>query len=231
MFVQPAYAEEMGLPQVVVSAGKAYISSDMITMWVIIALFGVVSFIGTRNMQRRPKGLQNVLETMVELIYGIVVDVMGEKRAKRYGPFLMTLFIMILCSNYVGLLPFSGMHIPGYQAPTVNLSVTAGLALIVIVSYFVIGIRDGGKKFLKFYFGPMLPMNLLETITRPLSLAIRLYGNIFGEEMVIAVLFSLVPLFLPLPMYLLSVLFGAIQAYVFTLLACIYLEEASGGGH
>lgn len=231
MFIQPAYAEELGAPQIVVGSDKWFISSDMITMWVIIALLAIVCIIGTRNMKRHPTGLQNVLETMVELLFGIVVDVMGEKRARRYGTFLMTLFVFILCSNYIGLLPLSGMHIPGYQAPTANLSVTAGLALIVLVAYFFIGIRDGGKKFLKFYFGPMFLMNLLETITRPLSLAIRLYGNIFGEEMVIAVLFSLLPFILPLPMYLLSILFGGIQAYVFTLLASIYLEEASSGGH
>ncbi len=231
MLIQPAYAEELGAPQIVAGNENWFISSDMITMWVIMILLTIVCYIGTRQMQRVPKGLQNVLETIVELLFGIVVDIMGEKRARRYGFFLMTFFIYILCSNYIGLLPFSGMHIPGYQAPTANLSVTAGLALIVIVSYFIIGIRDGGKKFLKFYFGPMLPMNLLETITRPLSLAVRLYGNIFGEEMVIAVFFSLLPFFLPLPMYALSVLFGAIQAYVFMLLACIYLEEASGGGH
>lgn len=231
MLVQPAYADEMGAPQVVFGSDQWFVSSDMITMWVIILALGIVSYLGTRHMKRQPTGLQNVLEAVVELIFGIVVDIMGETRARRYGPFLMTLFIMILCSNYIGLLPFAGEHIPGYQAPTANLSVTAALALIVIVAYFFIGIRDGGKKFLKFYFGPMLPMSLLETITRPLSLAIRLYGNIFGEEMVVAVLFSMMPFFLPLPMYALSILFGGIQAYVFTLLACIYLEEASGGGH
>ena len=77
----------------------------------------------------------------------------------------------------------------------------------------------------------MVLVNLLETITRPLSLALRLYGNIFGEEMIILILFSMVPLFLPLPMYLLSIMFGGIQAFVFTLLTAVYLEEALNGGH
>ena len=143
---------------------------------------------------------------------------------------LFYFFILILFSNYVGLLPLAG-HLPGYKPPTSNLSVTAALALIVLISYFVLGIRYGGKKFLKFYFGPMILVNLLETITRPLSLALRLYGNIFGEEMIILILFSMVPLFLPLPMYLLSIMFGGIQAFVFTLLTAVYLEEALSGGH
>ncbi len=231
MFLEVAYAEEMGAPQVVVEKGNWFISSDMITMWIIILVLTVVCALGTRHMKKSPTGLQNVLETAVELLFGMVSDIMGEKRARRYGTFLMTFFIYILCANYIGLLPMSGMHIPGYQAPTANLSVTVGLAIIVLTAYFVIGFKDGGKKFVRHYFGPMLPLNLLETVTRPLSLSIRLYGNIFGEEMVVAVLFGLLPFFLPVPMYALSILFGAIQAYVFTLLACIYLEEASGGGH
>ncbi|MDU5951649.1 MAG: F0F1 ATP synthase subunit A [Clostridiales bacterium] len=226
---KPAYAgEEMGAPQILAGNDQWFISSDMVTMWVIMVILALVCIIGTRHMRKHPSGLQNFLETVVELLHGMVVDIMGEKRAKRYGPFLMTFFLMILCSNYIGLLPLSGMHLPGYVAPTANLSVTAGLALIVIVGYFIIGFMDGRMAFIKHYFlTPMLPMNLLDTITRPLSLALRLYGNIFGEEMILGVLFGILPFFLPLPMYALSVMFGAIQAYVFTLLACIYWEEAS----
>ena len=208
--------------------GKPFtITSEIMTMWVIIAVMVIVCYLGTRNMQNVPHGLQNILETIVDLLMGQIELVLGKERAKKYGAFLMTLFLLIICSNYTGLLPLSG-HITGYKAPTSNLSVTAGLALIVIVTYFVTGIKTNPKKFGKFFIlSPMLPMNLLDAVTRPLSLAVRLYGNIFGEEMVIGFLFGMCPFFLRLPMDCLSVLFGAIQAYVFMLLAAIYIEEGT----
>lgn len=208
--------------------GKPFtITSEIMTMWVIMAVMVIVCYLGTRNMQKVPHGLQNILETIVDLLMGQIELVLGKERAKKYGAFLMTLFLLIICSNYTGLLPLSG-HITGYKAPTSNLSVTAGLALIVIVTYFVTGIKTNPKKFGKFFIlSPMLPMNLLDAVTRPLSLAVRLYGNIFGEEMVIGFLFGMCPFFLRLPMDCLSVLFGAIQAYVFMLLAAIYIEEGT----
>lgn len=229
MFAEPAYAatEESS---VVWESGHFMLNSEIITMWVVILVIGLLAYFGTRNLKLVPSGFQNLLEYSVESFIGFFESVMGKQHARTYGPYLFTFFILILFSNYVGLLPLAG-HLPGYKAPTSNLSVTAALALIVLASYFYLGIKHGGKKFLKFYFGPMLLVNLLETITRPLSLALRLYGNIFGEEMIIFILFSMVPLFLPLPMYLLSIMFGAIQAFVFTLLTAVYIEEALNGGH
>lgn len=203
------------------------LTSEILTMWVIIALIVIVSYLGTRNMQKVPHGLQNVLETIIDLLMGQLDQVLGRERARQYGPFLMTLFLLIICSNYTGLLPMSG-HITGYKAPTSNLSVTAGLAIVVIVTYFITGFKTNPKKFTKFFLlSPMLPINLLDAVTRPLSLAVRLYGNIFGEEMIISFLFGMMPFSLRLPMDALSVLFGAIQAYVFMLLASIYIEEGT----
>lgn len=230
MFAQPAYAATEHASNIVKDFGNVYITSEMLTMWIVTALIVIVSFLGTRNMQMLPKGLQNILETLVELVMDQIAGIMGKTRAKKYTPFLMTFFLLILVSNYTGLFPFAGM-VTGFKPPTSNLNVTVGLALVVVAGFIFYGIRDGGKKFAKFFFGPMLPLNLLDIVTRPLSLSVRLYGNIFGEEMVIAFLFSLLPFFLPLPMYFMAVLFGAIQAYVFTLLASVYIEEATGGGH
>ena len=204
MFAEPAFAAVSEESSVVWENGYITLSSEIITMWVLIALIGIIGYLGTRKLKMVPTGLQNVLEYTIEGFIGFFESILGRERAG---------------------------HLPGYKPPTSNLSVTAALALIVLISYFVLGIRYGGKKFLKFYFGPMILVNLLETITRPLSLALRLYGNIFGEEMIILILFSMVPLFLPLPMYLLSIMFGGIQAFVFTLLTAVYLEEALSGGH
>lgn len=232
MFAKPAYAAAEHASNIVAGTpgDGFYITSEMLTMWVLSILIVVVAIIGTRNMKRVPTGLQNVLETFLELLEDQIAGIMGKTRARKYGPFLMTFFIFIFVSNYSGLLPLSGM-VTGFKAPTSNLSTTAGLAIIVIVSYFVIGLRDNTRNFLKFFFSPMLPINLLEAVTRPLSLAVRLYGNIFGEEMVIFFFFSLLPFFLPLPMYILGLLFGLIQAYVFTLLASVYIDEATREGH
>lgn len=232
VFAKPAYAATEHVSNIVYAGQNGFVvTSEMLTMLIVSILIVVVCYIGTRNMQRVPKGLQNVIETVIELLLDQIAGIMGsEAKARKYGPFLMTFFILILISNYVGLLPLAGM-VPGFKPPTSNLSVTAGLAIIVVLSFFFYGIRDGGKSFAKFFFGPMLPLNLLDVFTRPLSLAVRLYGNIYGEEIVIAFLFALLPFFLPLPMYILSVLFCTIQAYVFMLLASVYIEEATSGGH
>lgn len=218
------------ISNIVFERGDFQLTSEITTMWVVMVAIMIFSYVSTKRLERIPSGAQNIGEYIVESLLNFFGELMGEERARRYTPYLMTFFLLILCSNYVGLLPMAGM-LPGYKPPTSDLSVTAALAIIVITSYFFIGIKDNGKTFLKHFFGPTLPMNLLEMFTRPLSLALRLFGNIYAEETVIAVLFSIFPLFLPLPMYFLSVLFGAIQAFIFTLLAAVYIEEATASGH
>ena len=118
--------------------------------------------------------------------------------------------------------------------PTSNVNVTGTLAVIVALSLFYFGIKEKGMGYFKHFVSPvvvLLPINILETFTRPLSLALRLFGNIYGEEMVVAVLLGLMPILLPLPIQVLGVLFGAVQAFVFTLLAAIYIEEATAHEH
>ena len=134
-------------------------------------------------------------------------SILGKKRAKMLLPFLMTFFILILFSNYSGLLPMAGQAWVEhgtvlYKPPTSNVNVTGALALIAICSMFYYGMKTHGVGgYLKEYFlTPMAPVNILEMFTKPLSLALRLYGNIYGEEMVVAVLMGLLPFILPLPM-------------------------------
>ena len=207
--------------------------SELITMWILMAVLVILSIVGTRNMQRIPKGLQNLLEYGVSALENFFADLMGVKRARKYLPFLMTFFLFILISNYSGLLPMAG-HLPGLKPPTSNVNVTGTLAVIVALSLFYFGIREKGMGYFKHFISPvpvLLPINILETFTRPLSLALRLFGNIYGEEMVVAVLLGLMPILLPLPIQVLGVLFGAVQAFVFTLLAAIYIEEATAHEH
>ena len=216
------------------SLGPLEVTSEITTMWGVMILILVVSYLGTRNMKRIPSGVQNVVEMGIEMYENFWTDILGRKRARQLMPILASFFILILCSNYSGLLPLAGT-LPGLKPPTSNVSTTAGLAIIVFVLCIYYNIKTKGiGGYLKHFLEPipiLLPINILEQFTRPLSLALRLYGSIYGEEMVVASLAALGPLVLPLTMQVLGILFGAIQAFVFTLLASIYLEEATAVHH
>ncbi len=204
-----------------------------ITSWAIILLLTLLSYLATRNMKKLPQGLQNVMEYAVEGLFGFFAGIMGEERSRKYGGFLATCFLYILLSNYSGLIPGAGM-IPGFTPPTNNVSITAGLSIMVFLSIFYYGIQKKGISFFKHFFQPMaflFILNLIEEIVRPVSLSLRLYGNIFGEEMIIGKLAEMVPILVPVPMMLLGVLTGAIQAFVFTLLASTYISGATEDHH
>ncbi|SMB88206.1 ATP synthase F0 subcomplex A subunit [Desulfonispora thiosulfatigenes DSM 11270] len=207
------------------------ITSEITTMWGIMIFLIIISLVATKNLKLVPSGLQNIMEYGLETLLNFFGDLMGEKNARKYLPLLASFFIVILISNYSGLLPGSG-HIAGLKAPTSNINTTVGLALVVFFTSHFMGIKEKGLGYFKHFIEPfplLLPLNLIEELVKPLSLSLRLYGNIFGEEMVIASLFAMVPLIVPLPMMLLSLLFGLIQAFVFTLLAAIYINTATAG--
>lgn len=207
------------------------ITSEITTMWGIMVFLIIMSLVVTRKLKLIPSGLQNILELGIEALLNFFSDLMGEKKARKFLPLLASLFVIILVSNYSGLLPASGM-ITGLKAPTSNINTTIGLALIVFFTTHFVGIKERGKDYFKGFIEPvpiLLPLNIIEELVKPLSLSLRLYGNIFGEEMVILSLFAMVPLFIPLPMMFLSLLFGLIQAFVFTLLAAIYINTATEG--
>ena len=213
--------------------GPLEVTSEITTMWGVMILITVVSILGTRNMKRIPSGIQNVLEYGIEMYENFFSDILGRKRTRQFMPILATFFILILCSNYSGLLPLAGT-LPGLKPPTSNVSTTGGLAIVVFFLCIFYGLKANGLGYFKHFVQPvaiLLPINILEQFTRPLSLALRLYGSIYGEEMVVGCLAALVPLLLPLAMQFLGVLFGAIQAFVFTLLASLYLEEATAVHH
>ena len=208
--------------------GPLGVTSYVTTQWGIMVIIAIVSILATRNMKRLPTGVQNFVETVLEMLLNFFSGILGEERARMYFPFLGTMFIFILMSNYSGLLPGAG-HIHGLAAPSSTWSVTAGLAICVFFATHYFGVKAQGLKYFKSFTQPvflMLPLNLVEQCVRPLSLSLRLYGNIFGEEMTLAVLLGLVPWFVPITMMGLSLLLGFIQAVVFTLLSSIYFLEA-----
>lgn len=205
----------------------------VITSWVIMFILVFTAYLATRNMQKMPKGIQNVWEMIVEGLFGFFAGLMGEQRARKYGPFLTTCFLYILLCNYSGLIPGAAM-IKGFVPPTNNISITAALSILVFLSIFYFGIRAKGIGFFKHFVQPMaflLILNIIEELVRPVSLSLRLYGNIFGEEMIIGQLGEMVPLLVPLPMMALGLLTGAIQAFVFTILASTYIAGATEEHH
>lgn len=205
----------------------------VITSWVIMAFLAIISFLATRNMKSVPAGLQNIVEFLVGGLFEFFAGIMGEERVRKYGPFLLTFFLFILFSNYSGLLPGAKM-IPGFMPPTNNISITAAFSILVFLSVFYFGIRAKGLGFFKHFFQPMaflFILNVIEELVRPVSLALRLYGNVSGELIIKAELSALMPFLLPVPMMLLGVLMGAIQAFVFTLLASTYIAGATEEHH
>lgn len=206
------------------------ITSQMITSTVITLFICVVVILAGRHMQMVPSGIQNIMEIVVEKLQNFYISVMGEYAGRKYFPIVATLFIYILVCNYSGLLPLSG-HIPGLAAPTSSINFPLGMALVVFVATIWVGlVENRGPRYFKSLFKPvpfLFPIMLLEQLVHPVSLTLRLYGNIYGEEAVVASFFQLAPLGIPVIMQALSVLMGLIQALVFSLLAGIYISEAA----
>lgn len=214
--------------------GPIQVDHLVVTQWAIIALIGLVAFMGTRNMQLVPRGIQNVVEYIVTFTYDFFTQVIeNEETAKKFAPLLSTFFLFIILSNYSGLIP-GAAHIQGFQPPTSNWNVTVTLALITALAVHYGGFAEHGAHYLGHFISPnpaFLPLNLLEEIAHPLSLTVRLFGNIFGEEMIIAYLLFLAPFLVPSALMCLSLLLGAIQAIVFTLLSASYIAASTSEGH
>lgn len=207
------------------------INHYVVSGWGVIALVALLSWLATRNLKTVPRGLQNAVEAVFEWLFETLQDLFGGsyEKTKKYFPFLCTFFLFILGSNYIGLLPLSGEAEFMYIPMTSTLSCTACFAIIVFFATHICGFMEHGPGYLKHFIKPfavMLPMNLLEEVVRPVSLAFRLYGNIYGHELVIATLMTMIPWGFPAALQLLGALTGLIQAGVFTLLAALYIGEA-----
>lgn len=216
---------------VLFSIGPVEITGVVVTMWAIIAVLALVSWLATRRLREVPGPMQNLAEIAVGKLQNYYSGVLGKKLTKKYFPVFATFFIFIIVCNYSGILPGAG-HITGFAVPTACLSVTAGLAVVAFFTTHVVGARERGLGgYLKSFLKPvalLLPLTLLEQFVRPFSLAMRLFGNLYGEEMVTSNLYNIFPIIAPLVMNVLSLLFCFIQAMIFTMLLSIYVTEAVG---
>jgi len=213
--------------------GPMPVTSITTTTWGVILLLVLISAIVTRKMTKVPGKLQAAVEMVVSGLNNFFGDILGEKKAKAFMPLLGTLFIFILTCNLCGLLPLCG-HLPGLAAPTSSLSVTVALAVVVFFTTHAAGFKYNGVGYLGHFVKPMaflLPLLIIEEFVRPLSLSLRLFGNIFGEETVGRQIFELCPLIAPLPLYILSLLFCLVQALVFTMLTSIYIDGSTSHEH
>lgn len=210
------------------------VTSAMTTSLAITVIIGGVVIAGTRNLTAgKPGKLQNAIEMVMGTLRDFYAGIMGKERATAFVPILGTLFLYIIMSNYSGILPFAGKA-PGFQPPTGMLGCTVALAMITFFTVHIGGFKYNGLHYLSHFVKPvvvMLPLMLLEEIIHPLSLSLRLYGNIYGEETVLHQISGLIPLGAPIVIMGLSLLFGFIQALVFTMLSAIYIDSSTGSGH
>lgn len=201
------------------------LNGTILYTWVVMSLLTLVSWLITRHLvySDQPRSRwQNALEAIVELIRGQIREVCPVG-GDTYLPFVGTLFLYIAVSNVLHVLPF-------WHSPTGSLSTTAALAICVGVAVPVFGIRSQGLAgYIRHYFRPaviMLPFHLLSETTRNVALAVRLFGNIMSEAMIVGVLLAIAPLFVPILLQVLGLLTGMIQAYIFSILAMVYIAAA-----
>ena len=200
------------------------VTGEVIAMWVFLILAAVISLLVTRNLKEKPGKLQNLLEIAVEGLDTFFSGILGPENGRKYLFFLGPLFCFIILSNYSGLLPGFGLS-KYIKAPTSSLSVTLGLGIVTFIFLQAAGIHAGAKHYLKHFLTPVVPLLILDELIKPASLALRLFGNIFGEETVTENLYHLLPIGAPIIMMILSLLFCAVQAIVYTMLTASYLQE------
>jgi F-type H+-transporting ATPase subunit a len=206
----------------------------VMTGLITLVITGIGLFIRSRLSVENPGKFQILLEDGVRAVRDLLEQWIGPSGA-RYMPLVATLGLFILMGNYMGL-------VPGLMAPTSSINVTLGCALTIWVYYHFQGIKAQGlgPYLLHFAVPPgapwflffiMLPIELISHFSRVMSLSLRLFGNIFGEELVIAILFSIIPFLIPLPMMFLGLVTGGLQAFIFMLLSIIYLQGAVAVEH
>jgi F-type H+-transporting ATPase subunit a len=207
----------------VFSLGPIAISNTVLTSWGIILGFGLLTVLVHFRLNSRPARWQTALEAVVVAIEGAIGEVLPVTAVRRVLPFVATLWLFVLVANLVGL-------IPQLHAPTRDLSATAGLAVLVFGSTHWFGIRDHGwRGHFRHYIEPsiiLLPFHIISEFTRTLALAIRLFGNIMSLEMAALLVLMIAGFLVPVPLLMLHVVEALVQAYIFGMLALIYIASA-----
>ncbi|MCP4386475.1 MAG: F0F1 ATP synthase subunit A [Hyphomicrobiales bacterium] len=205
--------------------GELKINSTILFTWLVMAILVLGSRLITSRLSsgEHMSRWQNLLEVVVQGVRTQIRD-MGEQETTRYLPFIGTLFVFIAVSNLL-------IIVPGYQPPTGSLSTTTALAISVLLAVPIYGIAERGVSgYLRRYLQPtlfMLPFNIIGEISRTIALAIRLYGNVMSGTVIVGILISVAPFLFPILIELLGLLTGLIQAYIFAVLAMVYIASAT----
>jgi len=213
-------------------AGISLHGQVFMVIWFVIGLLLVASLLGTSKLERIPTGWQNFMEYVLEFTQDIAKNQLGESFYRPWVPFISTLFLFIFGCNWAGaLVPWKVFELPEGElaAPTNDINTTVALSLLVSFFYFYGGLRRKGLGYFKRYIQPtpiLLPINILEDFTKPLSLSFRLFGNVLADELTVSVLTILVPLIIPLPIMGLGIFASSVQALIFSTLAAAYIAEA-----
>jgi F-type H+-transporting ATPase subunit a len=198
------------------------ISQTVWTTWGIMAALGVASWLTTRRLQMTPGRWQTAVEGVVAALEGGVEGVVGDQ-TRRVLPFVGTLWVFLLVANLIGI-------VPGLRSPTDDLSLTSALAVLVFVSVHWYGIQVRGlKNYLKHYVQPnpiLLPFHIVGEISRTVALAVRLFGNVFSLETAALLVLAVAGFLVPVPLLALHLIEAVVQAYIFGILALIYIGAA-----
>ncbi len=197
----------------------------------VVFLLTLFLVLGTRDLKKIPGNFQNLVEVLYEFVKSIAFTQLGPSYYSQFLPFIATIFFFVLGSNWAGaLIPWKFIEIPEGElaAPTNDINTTACLAILTSLTYFSAGFKIKGIGYFKRYIKPsvfLLPINIIEDFTKPLSLNFRLFGNIVADELTVSVLCSLVPIIIPVPIMVLGLFASSIQALIFSTLAAAYIAE------
>lgn len=205
--------------------GFVKLNATIVYSWVVMAVLVAGAWFVTRNLTTgaQPSRKQMLLESTIEVIRNQIRDI-SQQDASQYLPFIGTLFLFIATANLFQI-------VPGFEPPTGSLSTTVALALCVFIAVPAYGIANRGiAGYLKNYIRPtpfMLPFNIISELSRTLALAVRLFGNVMSGTVVVAIIVSIAPFFFPIILQALGLLTGMVQAYIFAVLAMVYIASAT----
>jgi F-type H+-transporting ATPase subunit a len=199
--------------------------------WLAMVLLIVIGYLAGKSVTLVPGKMQNVLEVVIDAIENFVVEMVGE-HGRHYFPLFATIFLYVFTCNLMGL-------VPGLFSATANINTTLSIALVTFCATHYVGVKHHGLKYVKHFMGPMLPLaplmipiEIISHLARVLSLTLRLFGNIMGEDLVVGILMMLAGKFLaPLPMMGLAIFTSFVQAFIFSLLAMLYIGGAVHEAH
>lgn len=216
--------EEIGVKETLNIMGSTVNIETLKMTWLVMIVVIILSGMAVRRLREVPEGSQNVLELIVEWLGEQAANMMG-KKSEVYMPLITALFLFLLTSNLMGLIPL-------LESPTNDLNTTLGLALLVIVVVHISGLYYHGRGYIGHFFKPYAPfviINIIEEMAKPITLAFRLFGNILAGEILIIVLVNLLPMWMPIPSVLwlgFSIFISCVHAVIFTMLSMAYIGNA-----